>query len=69
MVIICAFRGFISFGTSYAVSPFIALHGYDGAFGTYAALTAAFGLLGIPVFIWGKQIRRFTGRFAKNKAD
>ncbi|GLA19471.1 hypothetical protein AnigIFM62618_007582 [Aspergillus niger] len=69
LVIICAFRGFISFGTSYAVSPFIALHGYDGAFGTYAALTAAFGLLGIPVFIWGKQIRRFTGRFAKNKAD
>lgn len=69
LVIICAFRGFISFGTSYAVSPFIALHGYDGAFGTYAALTAAFGLLGIPVFIWGKQIRRFTGRFAKNKTD
>ena len=69
LVIICAFRGIISFGTSYGVSPFIDLHGYDGTFGTFGGLTAALGLLAVPVYIWGKQIRRFTGRFAKDKRD
>lgn len=39
LVIICAFRGIISFGTSYGTAPFIASHGYDGTFGTFAALT------------------------------
>ncbi|CAG8041316.1 unnamed protein product [Penicillium olsonii] len=69
LVIICAFRGFISFGTSYGTTPFVQRHGYDGAFGIFGALTAAFGLLGVPVFIWGKKIRQITGRFAKSKAD
>lgn len=69
LVIICAFRGFISFGTSYGTSAFVASHGYDGAFGIFGGLTGALGLLGIPVYIWGKQIRQFTGRFAKSKTD
>ncbi|KAJ5348266.1 uncharacterized protein N7506_001519 [Penicillium brevicompactum] len=69
LVIICAFRGFISFGTSYGTTPFVQSQGYDGAFGIFGALTAAFGLLGVPVFIWGKNIRHFTGRFAKGKTD
>ncbi|CAG8947894.1 unnamed protein product [Penicillium salamii] len=67
LVIICAFRGFISFGTSYGTTPFVQSHGYDGAFGIFGALTAAFGLLGLPIYIWGKRIRQFTGRFAKSK--
>ncbi|CAG8129169.1 unnamed protein product [Penicillium salamii] len=67
LVIICAFRGFISFGTSYGTTPFVQSHGYDGAFGIFGALTAAFGLLGVPIYIWGKKIRQFTGRFAKSK--
>ncbi len=49
LVVICAFRGFISFGTSYGVVDFIDNNGYNGAFGTFAGLTAALGLLGIPV--------------------
>lgn len=69
LVIICAFRGIISFGTSYGTAPFVELHGYDGTFGTFAALTGFLGALGIPVFIWGKKIRQFTGRFAKDKSD
>ncbi|KAI9035857.1 putative MFS transporter [Aspergillus affinis] len=69
LVIICAFRGIISFGTSYGTAPFVALHGYDGTFGTFAALTGFLGVLGIPVYIWGKKIRQFTGRFAKDKSD
>ncbi|RHZ52900.1 uncharacterized protein CDV56_101396 [Aspergillus thermomutatus] len=69
LVIICAFRGIISFGTSYGTAPFIASHGYDGAFGTFAGLTGALGLLGIPVYFWGKKIRQFTGRFARDESD
>lgn len=64
LVVICAFRGFISFGTSYGVANFIETAGYDGAFGGYAALTGFLGLCGIPVYIFGKRIRAFTGRFA-----
>lgn len=69
LIIVCAFRGFISFGTSYGTAPFISSHGYDGAFGTFAALTGGLGLLGVVVYLAGKHIRRFTGRFAKDKAD
>ncbi|RAO72960.1 uncharacterized protein BHQ10_008972 [Talaromyces amestolkiae] len=66
LVIVCAFRGIISFGTSYGTAPFIASHGYDGTFGTFGALTAAMGLLGIPIYIWGKKIRHVTGRYARD---
>ncbi|KAI7283616.1 hypothetical protein KC345_g2877 [Hortaea werneckii] len=64
LVVICAFRGFVSFGTSYGVTDFIETSGYDGSFGTYAGPTALFGLLGLPVFFFGKRIRQFTGKWA-----
>ncbi|OAG03860.1 MFS general substrate transporter [Paraphaeosphaeria sporulosa] len=64
LVVITAFRGFVSFGVSYGVAKFIDDAGYDGSFGTYGGLTALFGLLGIPVFLYGKKIRAFTGRYA-----
>ncbi|KAL3486028.1 major facilitator superfamily domain-containing protein [Aspergillus germanicus] len=67
LVIICAFRGIISFGTSYGTAPFVESHGYDGAFGTFAGLTAALGLCGVPIYFYGKKIRGYTGRFAKDK--
>lgn len=66
LVNICAFRGIISFGTSYAVEPFIERCGYSGSFGTYGGLTAALGLLAVPVFIYGKRIRGWTSRFARD---
>ncbi|PVH98844.1 MFS general substrate transporter [Periconia macrospinosa] len=64
LVVITAFRGFVSFGTSFGVAKFIEASGYDGSFGTYGGLTALLGLIGIPVFIYGKNIRTFTGRWA-----
>jgi hypothetical protein len=67
LVVITAFRGFVSFGTSYGVAKFIDAAGYDGSFGTYGGLTALFGLLGIPIFFYGKSIRKFTGRWATKK--
>lgn len=69
LVIICAFRGIISFGVSYGIAPFIAKDGYTGAFGVFGGLTGVLGLLGVPIYIWGKQIRAFTGRFAKDKKE
>lgn len=53
----------MSFGTSYAVAPFIERAGYDGTFGFYAGLTGFMGLLGIVVFFTGKRIREYTSRF------
>ncbi|KAJ9657124.1 hypothetical protein H2198_004482 [Neophaeococcomyces mojaviensis] len=67
LVNICAFRGIISFGTTYAITPFINRCGYDGSFGAYAGMTAGIGLLAIPVYFYGKRIRGFTARFAKDK--
>ncbi|KAL3447535.1 hypothetical protein BJX65DRAFT_307949 [Aspergillus insuetus] len=67
LITICAFRGIISFGTTYAISPFVERNGYDGAFGIFGALTFVFGLMGILVYIWGKQIRKFTARFGRMK--
>ena len=69
LVIICAFRGIMSFGVSYGIAPFIEHSGYTGAFGVFAALTGAFGVLGVPIYFFGKRIRAFTGRWAKDKSD
>ncbi|KIW88809.1 uncharacterized protein Z519_10293 [Cladophialophora bantiana CBS 173.52] len=69
LVIICAFRGIISFGTSYGTAPFVERRGWDGAFNTFGGLTGALGALGIPVYFYGKKIRQFTTRFVKDKTE
>jgi hypothetical protein len=69
-MIICAFRGSISFGTTYGISPSVERverNGYDGPFGIFGALTFVFGVMGIPVYILEKQIRKFTARFGRMK--
>lgn len=65
LVVICAFRGIISFGVVYGIAPFVENYGYDGAFNTFGGLTAAFGLLAIPIFLFGKKIRGATGRWVR----
>lgn len=69
LIIICAFRGFIAFGVSYGITPMTDTLGFDGAYGVFGGLTAAFGLLGIPVYFYGKKLRTITGRFTKNKEE
>lgn len=69
LIIICAFRGFIAFGVSYGITPMTDALGFDGAYGLFGGLTAAFGLLGIPVYFYGKKLRIVTGRFTKNKEE
>ncbi|KAL3466359.1 hypothetical protein BJX64DRAFT_284621 [Aspergillus heterothallicus] len=65
LIIICAFRGVISFGATYKISPFVESNGYDGIFGIFGALTCVLGMLGVPVYFWGKQIRKFTAKFGR----
>lgn len=69
LVVICALRGILSFGTSYAVTPFIQERGYDGAFLVYGILTGAVGALGIVVYIFSARIRAFCSRFAVPSSD
>ncbi|KAI7678266.1 MFS general substrate transporter [Hortaea werneckii] len=64
LIVITVFRGFVSFGVSYGISDFIESHGYDGCFGTFGGLTAAFAVLAIPIYFFGKRIRRFTGKWS-----
>ncbi|KAK6829011.1 hypothetical protein RU639_003744 [Aspergillus parasiticus] len=63
LVLVCALRGVIQFGLSYAVAQFEAAAGYAVVFGTYGALTGFFGLLGIVVFFTGKKIRQITAKW------
>lgn len=67
LVIICAFRGIMSFGVSYGIAPFIEKSGYDGAFNTFGALTGALGLFGVIIYFFGKPLRAYTGKYAKDK--
>lgn len=57
----------MSFGTSYAISPFINRVGYDGVFGFYAGLSGLVGLLGIVVFYTGRRIREWTSKYLKEE--
>ncbi|KAJ9657924.1 hypothetical protein H2198_004007 [Neophaeococcomyces mojaviensis] len=68
LVVICAFRGIISFGVIYGIAPFVHTAGYDGMFNTFGGLTAALGLLAIPIYFFGKRIRGFTARWAMDSS-
>ncbi|SPO27207.1 related to transporter protein HOL1 [Ustilago trichophora] len=63
LIIICAFRGFLSFGVSFRVWDMIESMGYDGAFNMFAGLTALMGAFGVLLYFFGKPIRRFSQRF------
>ena len=67
LVVICSFRGFIGFGISYGTIAFVDKAGYEGAFNICAGIVGGFMLLGIPVYFFGKQIRKRTQRWAVDK--
>jgi len=64
LIIVCAFRGVISFGVTFGITPFIENEGYDGAFNTFGGLTGALGLIAVPLYFFGKQIRAKFGKYA-----
>ncbi|KAK7413277.1 hypothetical protein QQX98_007865 [Neonectria punicea] len=63
LLIICAGRGFISFGLSYSTVPFIELIGYDGAMNILAIICGVLSGLGIIVYIFGKGMRSLAQRW------
>jgi len=60
LVILCGMRGVISFCLSYGTVQLYSNHGYDGAFGIFGGITAAFGVLGVIVYFTGKKTRAFV---------
>ncbi|KAG9250806.1 major facilitator superfamily transporter [Emericellopsis atlantica] len=60
LMVICVGRGFISFGLSYSTVPAIEATGYDGAMNILAGIVGGLMLLGIPMYILGPRIRKWS---------
>lgn len=58
LVLICAGRGFISFGLSYATLPATQTLGFATTFNIFAIITGVLSLLAVPFYFYGRQIRR-----------
>lgn len=65
LVVVCVCRSIISFAITDEIAPFVSAFGYDGTFLAFGVLTGFLGLLGIPIFAFGKSIRAYTGRRVK----
>jgi hypothetical protein len=63
LVVVCAGRGFISFGLSYATLPAVASLGYDGTMIVEVVICGALALIAIPIYIFGPRIRSLARRF------
>lgn len=61
LVVICAGRGLISFGLSYAVLPSVAAIGYTGAMRVQGSIAGGMALLGVPVYFLGPRMRQWGG--------
>ncbi|KAK3677675.1 hypothetical protein LTR78_002525 [Recurvomyces mirabilis] len=62
LVVLCAGRGFISFGLSYATLPAIQSIGYSGAMNAEGIIAGVLSLLAIPVYFFGPRIRAWAQR-------
>ncbi|GKZ20740.1 hypothetical protein AbraIFM66951_003041 [Aspergillus brasiliensis] len=64
LVLICAIRGFISFGISFGITKFVTEKGFQGALDICAIIAGVVAALGIPVFIFGGWVRKVTMKYA-----
>lgn len=62
LVIICAGRGIMSFGLSYATLPSISAIGYDGALNIQGGIAAGFSALAVIFYYVGPRLRRSTNK-------
>lgn len=70
LLVICAGRGFISFGLSYSTVPAIAALGYDGAMDVFAIVSGVLAALLLPAYFSGPWFRRlFARRVFKEEAS
>jgi hypothetical protein len=60
LVVICAGRGIMSFGLSYATLPSIEAIGYDGALNVQGGISGGLSLLAILFYFIGSEIRVFA---------
>ncbi|CAG7923895.1 unnamed protein product [Penicillium olsonii] len=60
LVVICAGRGLISFGLSYATLPAVHTLGYDRTMIVETVICAVLALIAIPVFFFGLRMRNCT---------
>jgi hypothetical protein len=63
LVVICAGRGIISFGLSYATLPAIKAIGYDGALNIQAGIGGGVTALAIGVWFVGPRIRAMAAKW------
>ncbi|KAL3480544.1 major facilitator superfamily domain-containing protein [Aspergillus californicus] len=61
LVVICAGRGLISFGLSYATLPAVQSIGYDMTMVVEMVICAALALGAVPIFFFGPRIRALVG--------
>ena len=62
LLVICAGRGFISFGLSYSTVPLTNLLGYDGAMNIFAIISGVLAGLGFIAYFIGKRVRMWARR-------
>ncbi|KAF5666591.1 HOL1 [Fusarium circinatum] len=62
LLVVCAGRGFVSFGLSYATVPSIQSLGYDGAMNILAIICGVLSALGIVMYFIGKRVREWARR-------
>lgn len=62
LLVICAGRGLISFGLSYATVPLVDLTGSDGAMEIFAIIAGVLGAATVPAYVWGRRVRMWATR-------
>ncbi|KAK1716681.1 major facilitator superfamily transporter [Colletotrichum acutatum] len=60
LLVLCAGRGFISFGLSYSTVPLINLIGYQGAMNIFAIIAGVLGVITVPVYLFGSRTRMWA---------
>ncbi|KAL3457261.1 major facilitator superfamily domain-containing protein [Aspergillus heterothallicus] len=60
LVVICAGRGIISFGLSYATLPAVQEIGYDMTMVVEMVICGVLALLAVPMFFFGPRIRKYV---------
>lgn len=63
LVVICAGRGIISFGLSYATLPAVRDIGYDMTMVVEMVICAVLAVVAVPMFFFGGRIRSFVSRW------
>jgi len=69
LVLICAGRGIISFGLSYATLPATQTLGYDWTMNVFAIITGVLSALGIPCYFYGRKIRKLGQKWFNKKEE